>query len=152
MSAHKSIFYLLLLVVLSRAILFSAATSSNAELEQCGELDPSYHPDPAAIATLQQVEQPTEIVVFYGAWCTDSHREIPRFLKIIETVDNQDITVTDYDVNRQKQDELGKFEIYGIEFVPTFIVIRNGIELGRIIERPDRSLAEDLAAIMSSEN
>ena len=152
MSAHKTIFHLLILAVLSTAILFSSATSSNAELEQCGELDPSYHPDPAAIATLQQVEQPTEIVVFYGAWCTDSHREIPRFLKIIETVDNQDITVTDYGVNRHKQDELGKFEIYGIEFVPTFIVIRNGIELGRIIERPDRSLAEDFAAIMSSEN
>ena len=152
MSAHKSIFYLLILAVLSTVILISSATSSNAELEQCGELDPSYHPDPAAIATLQQVEQPTEIVVFYGAWCTDSHREIPRFLKIIETVDNQDITVTDYGVNRHKQDELGKFEIYGIEFVPTFIVMRNGIELGRIIERPDRSLAEDLAVIMSSEN
>jgi len=152
MSVHKSVFYLLILAVLSSAILFSTATPSKAELEQCGVLDPSYRPDPAAIATLQQVAQPTEIVVFYGAWCTDSHREIPRFLKIIETVDNQKITVTDYGVNRQKQDELGKFEIYGIEFVPTFIVIRNGIELGRIIERPDRSLAEDLAAIMSSEN
>ncbi len=152
MSAHKSVFYLLILAVLSTAILFSSATSSNAEIEQCGVLDPSYHPDPAAIETLQQVEQPTEIVVFYGAWCTDSHREIPRFLKIIETVNNQEITVTDYGVNRQKQDELGQFEIYGIEFVPTFIVIRNGIELGRIIERPDRSLAEDLAAIMSSKN
>ena len=152
MSAHKSIFYLLILAVLSATILFSSATSSNAEIEQCGELEPSYHPDPAAIATLQQVEQPTEIVVFYGAWCTDSHREIPRFLKIIETVDNQNITVTDYGVNRQKQDELGQFEIYGIEFVPTFIVIRNGIELGRIIELPNKSLVEDLAELMTSRN
>ena len=152
MSLHKRVFYLSILAVLSTAILFMAATPSNAELEQCGMLDPSYRPDPAAIATLQQVEEPTEIVVFYGAWCTDSHREIPRFLKIIETVNNQNIIVTDYGVNRQKQDELGKFEIYGIELVPTFIVIRNGIELGRIIERPDRSLAEDLAAIMSSKN
>lgn len=152
MPAHKSVFYLLIMTVLSTAILLSAATPSKAEIEQCGVLDPSYRPDPAAIATLQQVEQPTEIVVFYGAWCTDSHREIPRFLKIIETVDNQNITVTDFGVNRQKQDELGKFEIYGIEFVPTFIVMRNGMELGRIIERPVMSLAEDLAAIMSSEN
>ena len=111
MSVHKRFFYLLILAVLSPATLFSAATPSNAELEQCGVLDPSYRPDPAAIATLQQVAQPTEIVVFYGAWCTDSHREIPRFLKIIETVDNQKITVTDYGVNRQKQDELGRFEM-----------------------------------------
>ena len=94
MSVHKSVFYLLILTVLSTAILFSTATASNAELEQCGELDPSYRPDSAAITTLQQVEQPTEIVVFYGAWCTDSHREIPRFLKIIETVDNQDICLS----------------------------------------------------------
>lgn len=152
MSVQKRVFHVLILAVLSTAILFLAAASSKAEIGQCGEIDPSYHPDPAAIKTLQKVEQPTEIVVFYGAWCSDSHREIPRFLKIIETVNNQDITVTDYGVDRQKQDELGKFEIYGIEFVPTFIVIRNGMELGRIVERPYRSLAEDLAAIMSSEN
>ena len=152
MSAHRNVFHLSILAVLSTVIISLTATSASAEIQQCGELDPSYHPDPAAITTLQQVGQPTEIIVFYGAWCTDSHREIPRFLKIIETANNQNITVTDYGVNRQKQDELGKFEIYGIEFVPTFIVIRNGIELGRIIERPDRSLAEDLAAIMSSEN
>jgi hypothetical protein len=36
MSAHKSIFYLLILAILSTAILFSAATSSNAEIEQFG--------------------------------------------------------------------------------------------------------------------
>jgi len=152
MSAHKHVVHLLILLTLTTGIHLSTSTTATAELQQCGVLDPSYRPDSTAIETLRQVEQPTEIVVFYGAWCTDSHREIPRFLKIIETVENQNIIVTDYGVNRQKQDELGKFKTYDIKFVPTFIVIRNGVELGRIIERPNKSLAEDLAAIMTSEN
>ena len=70
----------------------------------------------------------------------------------MELAENPNLNVTEYEVNREKKDVLGKFEMYGIEFVPTFIVIRNGRELGRIVETPNKSLAEDLAAIMSSRN
>ena len=152
MSQQKNVFDFFLLLLLTITVLLSSATPSIAELEQCGKLDPSYQPKPDAVAILKQVTQPTEIVVFYGSWCTDSQREIPRFLKILEMVDNPNLTVTEYEVNRQKKDVLGKFEMFGIEFVPTFIVIRNGRELGRIVEEPYKTLAEDLATIMASEN
>jgi thiol-disulfide isomerase/thioredoxin len=138
--------------LLVTALLLITAASSLADLEQCGKLDPSYQPEPGAIEVLKQVVQPTEIVLFYGTWCSDSHREIPRFLKIMEMADNRNLTVTEYEVNRQKKDALGKFEMFGVEFVPTFIMMRNGKELGRIVERPEKSLAEDLAAIISVEN
>jgi thiol-disulfide isomerase/thioredoxin len=144
--------YFFLFLLLITTVLLSSATPSVAELEQCGKLDPAYQADPDAVAILKQVAQPTEIVLFYGTWCKDSHREIPRFLKIMELAENPNLNVTEYEVNREKKDVLGKFEMYGIEFVPTFIVIRNGRELGRIVETPNKSLAEDLAAIMSSRN
>lgn len=140
------------LFLLMTTLLLVSATSSLADLEQCGKLDPSYQPDPGAVEVLKQVVQPTEIVLFYGTWCSDSHREIPRFLKIMEMADNRNLTVTEYEVNRQKKDALGRFEMFGVEFVPTFIMMRNGKELGRIVERPEKSLAEDLAAIISSED
>lgn len=145
MSQQKNVIAFLFLIV--TAVILSAIPSI-AELVQCGKLDPSYQPEPAAVAIMKQVKQPTEIVVFYGSWCTDSQREIPRFLKILEMVENPNLTVTEYEVNRQKKDVLGKFEMFGVEFVPTFVVIRNGRELGRIVEEPENTLAEDLAAIM----
>jgi hypothetical protein len=68
-------------------------------------------------------------------------------MRILEVVGNSHFTLTNYEVNRQKQDVLGKFEEYGVKFVPTFIVMRDGRELGRIVEKPQKSLEEDLAAI-----
>ena len=63
-------------------------------------------------------------------------------------MNNPNITVTEYEVNPQKRDALGKFEEYEITLVPTFIVIRNGQELGRVTEKPEKSLEEDLAAVL----
>jgi len=110
--------------------------------------DPEYRPVPEAITALQAVAQPTEIVLFHGTWCKDCQREVPRFMRILEVVNNPHIQLIEYEVNPQKQDALGKFEEYGIQRVPTFIVIQSGRELGRIIERPEKSLEEDLVTIL----
>ena len=108
-------------------------------------------PVPEAIAALQAVDRPTEIVLFHGAWCKDCQREVPRFMRILEMVNNPQIQLIEYEVNPQKKDALGKFEEYGIQRVPTFIVIRSGRELGRIVERPEKSLEEDLVTILQGQ-
>ncbi|MBW2475936.1 MAG: thioredoxin family protein [Deltaproteobacteria bacterium] len=110
--------------------------------------DPNYRPNRQAIEFLQQVTDSVQIVVFHGTWCKDCQREIPRFKKILEIADNPNIIVTEYEVNPQKKDALGKFQEYQITLVPTFIVIRDNQELGRITETPQKSLEEDLAAIL----
>lgn len=111
-------------------------------------VDRDYTPNPEAIAVLQQIDRPVEIVLFHGAWCKDCQREVPRFMRILEMVGNPLFHLEDYEVNPQKRDALGKFEEYGIKFVPTIIFLREGKELGRIVERPRLSLEDDFAAIV----
>jgi thiol-disulfide isomerase/thioredoxin len=110
--------------------------------------DTSYQPVTEALSTLHQVNQTVEIVLFHGAWCPDSQREVPRFMRILELADNHRLHLTEYEVNRQKEDATGRFQEYAIQYVPTFIFISNGKELGRIVESPKKSLEEDFAAIV----
>jgi hypothetical protein len=54
-------------------------------------------------------------------------------------------------VNREKECPFEKKDCktWDIAYVPTFVVYRNDIEIGRIVENPQRSLAEDFDEIFS---
>lgn len=86
--------------------------------------------------------------VVLGNWCEDSQREVPRLMKILETPALKNVATAYYLVDREKycaDPEVQKLEV---KFVPAIIVYRNGKELGRIIETPQGSLEENLAAIL----
>jgi len=92
------------------------------------------------------------IEVFFGTWCGDSRREVPRFLKLLDEIglpvkNIRLIAVGGSDsLIKQSPDheEAGK----GIFRVPTFILYKNDKELGRINEYPVNSLERDLYAIL----
>lgn len=105
---------------------------------------------------LESVTLPDSITVFMGTWCGDSRREVPRFIKVLESYD--------YDFSRLKIICLNSgFQNYkqapereergvNIHRVPTFIMHDSeGNETGRIVEEPVVSLESDLAAILSGE-
>ncbi|MGL5358592.1 MAG: thioredoxin family protein [Shewanella sp.] len=108
----------------------------------------SYQVDTAAIAGLKSLTTPTEIIVIIGTWCPDCHRETPRFIRIMEALANPHIKVTYIGVDRTKQDPQGLAAQYEFSRIPTFIVMQQGKEVGRIVERPAVSLEQDLAAIL----
>ncbi|MCH1926222.1 thioredoxin family protein [Shewanella sp. C32] len=107
-----------------------------------------YQVDTTAIAPIKAVTKPTEIVVIIGTWCPDCHRETPRFIRIMEAVNNPNIKVTFIGVDRQKQDPEGLAAKYDFKRIPTFMVLQDGKEIGRIVERPTESLEKDLANIL----
>jgi len=51
-------------------------------------------------------------------------------------------------VDRQKKDPEGLAAQYDFQRIPTFIVLQDGKEIGRIVERPEVSLEQDLAKIL----
>jgi thiol-disulfide isomerase/thioredoxin len=122
-----------------RIIGFNEATKQNFE---------TYEPSSEALAFLKGIDQPVTIEVFYGSWCSDSIREVPRFIKIMDLVKNKNLQITFIGVDRSKKQPAEKTEGKNIEFVPTFIVLRDGKEAGRIIESPKVSLEQDLADIL----
>lgn len=107
-----------------------------------------YQADQATIAQLQTITEPTEITVIIGTWCPDCHRETPRFIRIMEQVNNPNITVQFIGVDRAKEDPQGLAKHYEFGRIPTIIVEQDNAELGRIIESPKVSLEKDLAKIL----
>lgn len=118
------------------------------ELEDFVQGYAEYQVDTKAIEPLKQLQTPTEIVVIIGTWCPDCHRETPRFIRIIEALNNPNFKVSYIGVDRKKQDPEGLAAKYDFTRIPTFIVKQDGKEIGRIVERPEISLEVDLAKIL----
>ena len=108
----------------------------------------SYQPDSAAVAFLQNFDKDIQISVLLGTWCSDSRREVPRFLKIMDAVHNPHFQYELIGLDRAKKDSLGLGEKFQIEYVPTFIVLKNSEEIGRIIETPTETIEQDLVEIL----
>jgi tetratricopeptide (TPR) repeat protein len=95
------------------------------------------------------------VKVFFGTWCGDSRREVPRFLKILSAISfpekNIQLIALGGSDSLYKQSP-GKEEVgLGIFRVPIFVFYKNGIEINRINEFPVYSMEKDMLTILSAE-
>jgi thiol-disulfide isomerase/thioredoxin len=89
------------------------------------------------------------IKIVMGTWCPDSRREVPRMMRIFDIWRFPISQISFIGVDRKKNANLPEFESLKIERVPTFIIYKNNIEAGRIIETPKTSLEQDLVNILT---
>jgi thiol-disulfide isomerase/thioredoxin len=90
-----------------------------------------------------------ETKVFLGTWCSDSRREVPRFLKTTDALGKILGPVTLIGLDTHKKSPAGLEVSYAIERVPTFIFFRNGQEIGRIVELPMTTVEADMLTIVA---
>ena len=86
--------------------------------------------------------------IVLGTWCSDSRREVPRFLKILDQKSIGADSYTLIGLNRKKMAPGFDAVKWEIDFVPTFIFLEDGKEIGRIIETPELSMEEDMIRIL----
>ena len=110
-----------------------------------------YAPDAAAMAQLKQWRHPTEVLVFFGSWCKDTKRELPRFLATLNGANNQFFDARFLGLDRSKNDSAGVAASHHITNVPTFIFLRDGQELGRIVEQPTDLIEKEWAQILRND-
>jgi thiol-disulfide isomerase/thioredoxin len=91
------------------------------------------------------------IKIVMGTWCPDSRREVPRFMRILEIWEFPPEKVTFIGVDNAKLSPVGEYNDLDIQRVPTFILYKNNIEAGRIIENPVTSLEQDMVNILTKE-
>ena len=91
------------------------------------------------------------ITTFMGTWCSDSKRETPRMLKILDAAKFKDKNFTLITVDRSKKKPTEFTTGNNIIRVPTFIFKKDGKEIGRIVERPVESLEKDMLKILNGE-
>lgn len=108
-----------------------------------------YFPESISInQLLDMLDDDISIKVVMASWCSDSHKEVPRFLRILDMCHFPNDKITFIGTDIEKISPVGEYESLGIEKVPTFIVYEKKIELGRIIESPLTSLEQDMVNIL----
>jgi thiol-disulfide isomerase/thioredoxin len=127
--------------------------ATRKEIESCSGWEQlraqEYRPNPADIAAIRERAAGVEVLAFLGAWCGDSKRDVPRFWKIMDQAGwpEEAITLICCDYDKRDPEELAAK--WNIVAVPTFVFLRDGVELGRVVERPKESLEGDMAKIIA---
>ncbi len=110
-----------------------------------------YTPDSSLLNTFEKAKNKIQFVIFGGTWCDDTQYILPKFFKLQEMSGLPDSVITLFGVNRKKI-ALGHIaEAFNITAVPTIIVMKEGIELGRVVEygktgKWDKELADIIAS------
>lgn len=91
-------------------------------------------PDPTVAAALARVAPGAEVRIYLGTWCGDSRREVPRLWKAFDLAGELPFRVTHVGVDRSKEAPGSLLDGVDLEYVPTIVVLRDGREVGRIVE------------------
>ena len=105
-------------------------------------------PDSSSISTLSRSARNIRFVVVGGTWCGDTKRELPKFFKIMALAKIPPEHIELYGVDRSKRSGDGTSEKFDIVSVPTFILLSEGKEIGRIVEYPKNSLELDMVELL----
>ena len=115
-----------------------------------------YQPNTVDVASLKSSISEYTITAFFGTWCGDSKKELPRFYKILDEAGFPLERLTTIGVAREreayKQSPGGEEEGLNIHRVPTFIFYKDGKEVNRIVEHPVKTLENDMSLILQLEN
>ena len=108
------------------------------------------HPDSAAVAALRSNKDSIYFLIFGGTWCMDTHFVLPKFYKIEEAAGFPEDHVTVFAVDRRMNTIGNIARAMHVRITPTIIVLKNGKELGRLVEYGKTGRWEqELAAIIN---
>ncbi len=90
--------------------------------------------DAAAVSTFQKQGAKFHMIIFGGTWCHDTQNLLPVFYRLADKSGYPDSSITLIGVDRNKQTLDNLSTAFHITNVPTFIVMKDGKEAGRVIE------------------
>lgn len=111
----------------------------------------NYQIDYETLDSLEGKLDDVTIRIVFRSTCSDSREQLPRLFKILNELNYNVNSITLIGVDREKKGLSNEAEGLNIEFVPTIIFYKNGIEIGRIIETPVESLEKDIWGIIKKE-
>jgi hypothetical protein len=125
--------------------------------DQVEQLDPRFVEaeataiiDTVAARELAAVAAGAELKVYLGTWCSDSRREVGRFWRVLdELAEVVPFTIEYVGVDRQKVEPAALLAGADLHYVPTFVVSRDGVECGRVVEQAPHGIERDLADLLA---
>lgn len=109
-----------------------------------------YTPNAAAVQALKSAKDSIRILAFGGTWCGDTKHILPKFYALTDAAGLAEDKVVLLGVDNSKKTIQNLSETFAITNVPTFIVLKNGKEIGRVVEygtsgQFDKDLGEIIA-------
>lgn len=91
-------------------------------------------------------------VVFGGTWCGDTKAQLPKFFATMQQANISAAKITLLGVDRTKNTIGNLAKAFGITNVPTFIILKNGTEIGRIVEygTTNGKVDEEIAGVIEN--
>ena len=125
--------------------------------DQVEQLDPRFVEaqataiiDSAAAHELAAAPPGAALKVYLGTWCSDSRREVGRFWRVLdELAEVVPFTIEYVGVDRSKLEPASLLAGADVSHVPTFVVVRDGVECGRVVEKAPHTIERDLADLLS---
>jgi len=93
-----------------------------------------YTPNPAAKEGFEKYADSIQVLTFMGTWCEDSQFIIPRLFSLLDAAKFSADKVTLIGVDRKKLTLSHLSEALNVKNVPTIIILKNGVEQGRVVE------------------
>lgn len=108
--------------------------------------------DAAAVQAFQKNKDKFHVIIFGGTWCEDTHNLLPVFYRLADKAGFPDSGITLIGVDRNKQTLDNLTTAFNITTVPTFIVMHDGKEVGRVTEygkygQIDKELGEIVSSL-----
>ena len=106
-----------------------------------------YNPIVYVTDSLKKKLPSCELIIFMGTWCEDTQDLLPKLYKTM-MLSRSFTNYKMFALDRNKKSKNNEQDAYKVTMVPTIIVMKNGVELGRIVETPKKSIEEDLLKIV----
>lgn len=109
-----------------------------------------YIPDQVALQSLRLNRDSINLIVFGGTWCGDTKYILPKFFALTDAAGLSQDRITLLGVDRSKKTVHHLSEAFGVINVPTIIVMKDGKEVGRVVEYGKTGLFDkDLGEILT---
>jgi thiol-disulfide isomerase/thioredoxin len=106
-------------------------------------------PDAEVVKRLAAVGPGATVTVFLGSWCGDSRREVSRFWHVLDEAGGDlPFAISYVGVDPAKKEPADLVSGNDLRYVPTFIVRRDGREVGRIVESAPHGIERDLLSLL----
>ncbi len=114
----------------------------------------AYEPNSEIVVAIKKTNPSKySVKIFFGSWCGDSKRELPKMTKLLEKLSfpAKNLILIGVDDSTEVYKQSPQREEAGLNVfrVPTFIFYENNKEIGRIVEYPTETMERDLLQIFS---
>ena len=121
-------------VKILRGIVNKDLVRNDTSFKWYAESQKIYNPSDTSVVGPLERNKDVSYILFGGTWCEDTQFILPKFFKLQEKAGIPDSKITFFGVNRQKQTLGNLASAMNITNVPTIIVMKNGKEVGRVVE------------------